>query len=183
VEIGLVTVRFTHLTNSREAGKIEIDGHPVRVSWHRALPLPVFVCPACERDCYRLHEFRGAWRCRKCHALDYACRHRHRSIPGYHRALWLRRCIGVGPRLFSPIAPRPRWHKRYNRAVEEIRQLEARLLGYLRTGPSLVASLLFRSRDACGGREYYKRNAIAHRRNSSVTRHHHFQPVEGQRAL
>jgi hypothetical protein len=34
---------------------------------------------------------------------------------------------------FSPIAPRPKRHKRYNRTVEEIRQLEERLLGHLQT--------------------------------------------------
>jgi len=44
---------------AREAGKIEIDGNLVRVSWHKSLPLPVFVCPLCERDCYRIYEAGG----------------------------------------------------------------------------------------------------------------------------
>src|SRR5215469_12083391 len=55
---------------TREAGKIEIDGNQVRVSWHKSLPLPVFVCPLCERDCYRIYEASGVWACRKCHGLD-----------------------------------------------------------------------------------------------------------------
>jgi len=38
-----------------EPGKIEIDGAEIRVSWHKALPLPVFVC-SCGRDYYRLYK-------------------------------------------------------------------------------------------------------------------------------
>ena len=91
---------------TREAGKIEIDGNQVRVSWHKSLPLPVFVCPLCERDCYRIYEASGVWACRKCHRLDYACRHRHRSIPGLNRVLYLRKKIGASLVPFSEIAPR-----------------------------------------------------------------------------
>ena len=100
---------------------------------HTHLPLPVFVCLACNRVCYRLYELGGVWACRKCHRLDYACRHRHRSIPGYNRILYLRRKIGAELRPFSEIPPRPRSHTRYHRIVAEIRALEARLIGHLRT--------------------------------------------------
>jgi hypothetical protein len=47
------------LLATREAGKIEIDGTSVRVSRHKSLPLAVFICPACNRDCYRLYEAAG----------------------------------------------------------------------------------------------------------------------------
>jgi hypothetical protein len=98
-----------------------------------ALGMKVFICPACQRDCYRVYEAgAGAWACRRCHGLDYASRHLHRSIPGYSRILYLRRRIGAEPRLFSPIVPRPKHHTRYHRIVAEIRALEARLLGHLR---------------------------------------------------
>src|ERR1700722_4945717 len=30
-----------------EGGKTEIDNQSVRVAWHKALPLRVFICPSC----------------------------------------------------------------------------------------------------------------------------------------
>jgi len=42
-----------NLIAAGEARKIEIDANPVRVSWHKGLPRPVFICPAGQRDCYR----------------------------------------------------------------------------------------------------------------------------------
>lgn len=65
---------------TRKAGKIELDGTSARVSWHKSLPLPVFIC-RCGRDGYRLSNVGDVWVCRKCHKLDYACRHRNRTIP------------------------------------------------------------------------------------------------------
>jgi hypothetical protein len=63
----------------------------------------------------------------------FAAPHRHRSIPGYNRILYLRRKIGAELRPFSEIPPRPRSHTRYHRIVAEIRALEERLIGHLRT--------------------------------------------------
>jgi hypothetical protein len=45
-----------------EGGKIEIENQSVRVAWHKALPLRVFMCPSCEGDKYRLHRV-DAWAC------------------------------------------------------------------------------------------------------------------------
>jgi hypothetical protein len=92
----------------------------------------VFICPACERDCYRLHEVGGVWACRTCHRLTYLSRHRFRTLPGYTRALYLRSRIGASPILFSPIAPKPLRARRYSALVREIRAIEAGLIGNLR---------------------------------------------------
>ena len=130
--VTLQTAHGNYLIATREAGKIEIDGKQVRVSWHKSLPLPVFVCPACSRDCYRLYELGGVWACRKCHRLDYACRHRHRSNPGLNRVLYLRKKIGASLVPFSEIAPRLPHARRYWRIVAEIRRLEAGLVQHAR---------------------------------------------------
>jgi hypothetical protein len=45
-----------NLIAAGEARKIEIDVNPVRVSWHKGLPRPVFICPACQRVCYRTRQ-------------------------------------------------------------------------------------------------------------------------------
>jgi hypothetical protein len=68
---------------TREAGKIEIDGPLVRVRRLKSLPLPVFIC-RCGPDAYRLYNVGGVWACRKCHKLDCACHHRNRTIPVCH---------------------------------------------------------------------------------------------------
>jgi hypothetical protein len=60
-----------------------------------------------------------------------ASRHRDRSVPGLHRARWLRRRIGADPRLFTRIAPKPLQARRYWRLAREIRELEARLAEHL----------------------------------------------------
>jgi hypothetical protein len=39
---------------SQGPGKIRLDGQEIRVSWHRRLPLRVFVCPKCGQDRYKL---------------------------------------------------------------------------------------------------------------------------------
>ena len=63
------------------AGKLTLDGQPIRLVSHVALPLRAFQCPRCQKDRYRLHRVNGEWLCRICSGLDYACRHRHRSRP------------------------------------------------------------------------------------------------------
>src|SRR5215813_9826963 len=70
-------------------------------------------------------------RLRRCSRLDYACRHRHRSVPGLNRLKWLRRRIGVDEAPFAPLPERPRSHTRYHRIADEIRSLEFGLVGYL----------------------------------------------------
>jgi hypothetical protein len=117
------------LIDTREAGKIEINGNPVRVSWHRSLPLPVFICPRCDHDCYRIYDAHGYWACRKCHRLDYASRHRHRTIPGFNRLIYLRRRIGAGLP-FSPILAPTRWTANRLAIVAEIRRPESGLIGH-----------------------------------------------------
>jgi hypothetical protein len=62
-------------------GQIEIGDQRVAVTTHTHLPMPTFRC-GCGRGAYRLYEVAGAWKCRRCHRLDYSCRHRHRSIVG-----------------------------------------------------------------------------------------------------
>ena len=69
--------------------------------------------------------------CRRCSRLDYSSRHRHRSIPGFNRVLYLRRRIDADPQPFTPIAPRPTNHTRYQRIADEILELEERLVGHL----------------------------------------------------
>ena len=66
----------------------------IAIIWHSPLPWigkPAFVCPACNRDCYCLHEKAGVFACRKCHGMSYASRHLYRSVPGVHRVSRLRR--------------------------------------------------------------------------------------------
>jgi len=98
-------------------------GKPVRRAW--------FLCPKCGRRCR--HIYLDHMACRICARLDYSSRHRNRSVPGYNRLLCLRRKIGASPQPFTPVAPRPRTHLRYNRIAAEIGELEARLITHLRT--------------------------------------------------
>jgi ribosomal protein L37AE/L43A len=107
----------------------------IRIGWHDNPGIVAariaFICPDCDRKCYRLHQVDGVWACRQCHRLDYACRHRHRTTPGYSRAIYLRRRIGASPELFTPIPPRPRNHRRYWRLVRELRAIEEGIARYL----------------------------------------------------
>jgi hypothetical protein len=92
---------------------------------------PWFECPRCRVRCRHLYLRQLA--CRRCSRLDYASRHLHRSVPGLNRLLYLRRKLGLDPKPFSPIPPRPRHHTRYRRIADEIRALEAGLVGHLQT--------------------------------------------------
>jgi hypothetical protein len=137
------------------AGNLTLDGQPIRIVPHSALPLRAFECPRCLALKYRLHRVGQApaaeaapverWLCRICSQLHYNSRHCHRSVPGLHRARWLRRRIGVDPRLFTPIAPKPLNARRYWRLAHEIREIEERLVEHLRVG---VADVLQRRLDA-----------------------------------
>src|SRR5262249_42331201 len=89
---------------------------------------PVFVCPRCGKDRYRLHEVDGVWACRECHKLDYSSRHTNRSVPGLARLLLLRKWIGASPQPFSPLPEPPRRKRHY---VAEIAALESGLIKHL----------------------------------------------------
>src|SRR5262249_37333489 len=129
-------------TLTREPGKIVIGDQAISIRSHRSLSLPVFVCPQCSTDRYRLHLIGGIWACRDCqkrrHRVDYACRHTQYSVPGWHRIGWLRRRIGADPRPFTPLPEMSLRHHRYRRLAREIRALEARLL---RHGEKVAAVL------------------------------------------
>jgi hypothetical protein len=117
-----------------EAGKFQIDDQAISIRSHPFLRMPVFVCPLCSADRYRLHLIGGVWACRDCqkrrHHVDYACRHTQRSVPAWHRIGWLRRRIGADPRLFTPLPIKSLRHHRYWRLAREIRALERRLIAH-----------------------------------------------------
>jgi hypothetical protein len=117
---------------TREAGNLNIDGQLIPIRPHPKLPMPVFGCPRCGTDRYRLHEVAGVWACRECQRLDYACRHTHRSIPSLHRIAWLRTRSGADPRPFMPLPAKPPHWRRHWRLAREIRRLEAELIQHAR---------------------------------------------------
>src|SRR5215831_11845719 len=67
--------------------------HATRIALcpHPMLAAPVFVCPGCGKDRYRLYAHNSSWACQRCARLDWSCRHKHRSIPKLARLKWLRR--------------------------------------------------------------------------------------------
>ena len=85
-----------YLVSARQGG-IEIDGQPIRVGWHRSLPLRCWICPCCERDAYKLRQVGGRWACSRCHSLTWASRHTARTIPGLLKLQRLRLRIGANP--------------------------------------------------------------------------------------
>src|SRR5262249_9653813 len=93
-------------------------------------PRAWFVCPKCEARCR--HIYLAQVSCRRCAGLDWASRHRARSVPGFHRAMLLRRRIRPGPPLSPPPPPKPRHWVRFHRIAAEICALERRLLAHLR---------------------------------------------------
>jgi hypothetical protein len=130
---------------AREVGKIFIDGEPVVLGSHPIWPwASVFLCPQCQQTRQKLFRVAGRWACYRCHGLTHASRHVHRTIPGWHRLMRLRRKIGADPVPFTPIAPRPVSHRKYWRIVREIRALEAGLVGHVRED---VADVLQRRHD------------------------------------
>ena len=141
----LQTAHGGYLIASREAGKIWIDDQPVVIGTHPHLPQPVFICPACQLIRYKLFDVGGRWACYRCHHLTHAIsRHRHRTIPNYHRLMRLRRKIGASLVPFSPIAPRPLAQRRYWRIVVENHQFEQGLIGHARED---IADVLERLHD------------------------------------
>jgi len=113
----------------RTPGILEIDGVPVRLVSHKCLPAPAFLCPVCEKDCYRIYDV-GGWRCRKCANLTYASRCRNRSIPDFARLRYLRRRLGALEAPFAPLPPVLPQHRRRWKLVAEIRKIEAGLCSH-----------------------------------------------------
>jgi hypothetical protein len=109
---------------------ILVNGTSVLVVWD-VLGRPWFECPGCGRRCK--HIYLDELVCRICCRLDYASQHLHRSVPGVHRVMRLRRMIGIDPHPFAPIPKRQRHHKRYHRIVARILLEEQALLGHLNT--------------------------------------------------
>jgi hypothetical protein len=130
----------------REGG-IFIDGFRIQAASHPVLPWTVFLCPACSCVRYKLFQVHGQWACYRCHGLTHASRHKHRTIPQYHRLMRLRRKIGASLVPFSPIAPRSPRQRRYWKIVAEIRRLEAALVQHARCD---VADVLERRHDRSG---------------------------------
>jgi hypothetical protein len=115
------------------APNLWLDGTPLLVVWDEPMPgvgRPWFECPVCKRQARHLY-LRDPIACRRCCRLDYASRHLHRSIPGYARLHYLRRKLGLEPQPFAPLPERSRSHTRFHRIADEIRALEAGLVGHL----------------------------------------------------
>jgi hypothetical protein len=91
-----------------------------------------FVCPSpsCARQVRHVYRLDGEWRCRRCHRLDWSCRHQRRTVGKgkLNRCRSLRRRAGLSLSLFSKIPPRR--GRRYLRLVREIREIEAALCEY-----------------------------------------------------
>jgi len=121
-----------------EAGKVEIDSQRIQLAAHPMCNASVFVCPACGRDCYRLHCVNGTWACRRCHRLDYWCRHRNRTIPGLARIRYLRRRINADPQPFSPLPRKSLRARKHLRICKEIRALEQALVEHAREDVAAV---------------------------------------------
>jgi hypothetical protein len=133
-EIEIRTVDGGHHTARHKAEKFHIDDQVISISSHRSLSLPVFVCPLCSTDRYKLHLIGGVWACRDCqkrrHRVDYASRHTQYSVPGWHRCCWLRKRIGADPRPFTPLPAMSLRHHRLRRLAREIRALEKALIAH-----------------------------------------------------
>jgi hypothetical protein len=116
------------LSSKRRESDILVNGNRVPIVWDEP-GRPWFECPACGRRCKHLYLDELA--CRICCRLDYASRHLHRTVPGFHRIRRLRSQIGVDQRPFASMPWRPRHHTRFHRIAAEIRTLERGLVGYL----------------------------------------------------
>jgi hypothetical protein len=82
-------------------------------------------CPRCAVLRSHLYVRDSALACRCCHQLDYRSRHVPRAVA---RAAKLRRRLGAGPGLLSPLPSRPRHHSaaaRYDRVARELAATEA----------------------------------------------------------
>jgi hypothetical protein len=113
------------------------QGQKVGVSWHRSLPLRVWICD-CGHDRYKLFFVHGRWACIDCHSLTWASRHRDLTIPRVNRLRWLRQRIGADPTPFTPLPSKPLRARRHWRLCREIRQLEQALIEHGRRDVAAV---------------------------------------------
>jgi hypothetical protein len=135
VEGASVTLQMTgggKCRATRTVGNLNLEGQLIPIRPHPRLPMPVFGCPRCGTDRYKLYGVRGIWACRDCHTLTWACRHTHRSVPGLHRIAWLRKRIKADPRPFTQLPSKPPHWRRYWRMAREIRRLEQDLIRHAR---------------------------------------------------
>ena len=115
----------------RGPGILTIGDQAIAIRLHLALPVEVFGCPKCHRDCYILHFVDDEWRCRTCPpARSYACR--HRKVPGLARIAFLRRRLHADPTPFSPLPAKRPGAWRHLALCREVRRLEAALLAHAR---------------------------------------------------
>ena len=115
----------------RGPGILTIGGQAIAIRPHPALPVEVFGCPKCGRDCYRLHLVNGEWRCRTCPpALSYACR--HLKVPGLSRIAFLRRRLHAARTPFSRLPAKRPGAWKHLALCREVRRLEAALLAHAR---------------------------------------------------
>jgi hypothetical protein len=102
-----------------------IDEQTVRVDWHPALCMPVWICPRCGARRYKLIRVRETWGCRGCFGLRWRCRHRQAS-GGLGRLLRLRKRLG-SPVPFTPIRRPPLHAQKRIKLISEARRIEAQL--------------------------------------------------------
>ena len=104
---------------TRTAGNLNLEGQLIPIRSHPHLQMPVFGCPRCDTDRYKLYEVGGIWACRDCHKLDWACRHTHRTIPSLHRISWLRRRLKADPKPFTLLPSKPpHWRRPWRLALK-----------------------------------------------------------------
>lgn len=118
-------------------GILEINGAPVRLVSHKCLPAPVFQCPVCSKDVYRLYDV-GGWRCRRCGNLTYESKCRHRSVPGLSRIVYLRRRLHADPTPFTPLPKKRPGAWKHFALCREVRRLEAALIAHARDDVAVV---------------------------------------------
>src|SRR5262249_43791205 len=82
---------------------ISVEGFRLGTRPHPMFNFRYWVCPLCQHDCVRVYAFGEGWCCRRCARYDYSCRHQNRMVVGRTRALWIRRRLGLDPRLFAPL--------------------------------------------------------------------------------
>jgi hypothetical protein len=115
---------------------ITVAGHTLTAVWRYLLPgnkpRPALICPVCNQPKRYLYLVAGAFICRPCGKLDYACRHRKRWFR-FARLAVLRRAIKADPTPLSPLPPRSKHFRvrQYVEAVTEIGKLEAALIDKL----------------------------------------------------
>ena len=118
--------------SAAEAARLQEVALNIELAWDEDLPgvkRAFYVCPKCGRRCR--HIYLDYMACRICAKLDYASRHRYRTVPGYNRLLSLRAKIGAELAPFTPLPTLSPQATRKRKIAAEIGELEARLIGHL----------------------------------------------------